>query len=111
MVSSASFSTLGTRRLSTVALISSSYLRSRLAALSAAEDKGKGAESGAGSSVSFELGGRMFSDGLCLTLLLLLPEPEPKIDPLPEPNSALGKLLCRVLLGRGCCGWRSGEAL
>jgi len=55
----------------------------------------------------------MFREGFCLALpvLLVLFPPEPKIDPDPDPNRALGKLDCLVVLGRDCCGWRSGEAL
>ena len=61
--SSASFSAVGMRRRSTVALTSSSYLRSRLAALLAAEVAAEADDCGAGSSLTSGLGGRIFKVG------------------------------------------------
>lgn len=75
------------RRRSTVARTSSSYLRSRLAALSAV---GRLAEADCGmeSSMASALGGWTFKAGRCGWPLL----PEPKRDPLPEPNNDRGAL-------------------
>lgn len=61
--SSASFSTVGMRRLSMVALTSSSYLRSRLAALLAVEVAAEADDCGGGSSLASGVGDRIFKVG------------------------------------------------
>jgi len=53
----------------------------------------------------------MLRDGLCLAGLRLLVEPDPKMEPLPEPKSSRGKLVWRVARGRGVSLGRCGDVL
>jgi hypothetical protein len=87
------------RRRSTVARISSSYLRSRLAAALSPDGRLAEADCGVESSLaSSGLGGRTFSVGRCRGGWIALPEP--KADPLPEPKSDRGMLRCLEAEGR-----------